>query len=315
MKLTTLNWLLGGLALFGFASSAFVVPEGEAAVVHRLGAPRRVLQEAGLYFKWPAPIDSVARVDRRVHLLDPTPGEYLTQDQRNVIVDAFVAWRVDDAQRFLVRLRTRESAEASLTSILKSSVTVVLNRGPIADLLSIDARLRTLDVVADELATEVRRRVAEDDSGIHVELAGIKRVNFPESNKNAVFERMRSDREADAEEIRARGRKEASDVRTRAENEVTELISAANGQALGTRGAATARAAELMAEARERYPELVEYLRATELFDAAQGDVEIILTSDHPLARLLEPREDLAPSATPRAPEATPPGNTGGQRE
>jgi membrane protease subunit HflC len=309
MKLTTLNWLLGGLVLFGLASSAFIVPEGEAAVVHRFGAPRRVLQEAGLYFKWPAPIDSVTRVDRRVHLLDPTPGEYLTQDQRNVIVDAFVAWRVADPQRFLVRLRTRESAEASLTSILKSSVTVVLNRGPIADLLSIEARERTLDVVADELATEVRRRVAEDDSGIHVELAGIKRVNFPESNKNSVFERMRSEREAEAEEIRARGRKEASDVRTRAEIEVAELIAAANGEAQGTRGAATARAAELMAKARESHPELVELLRATELFDAAQGDVEIILTSDHPLARLLLPREALAPSAAPGTDQASPGGN------
>jgi len=307
MRLTTLYWLLGGLALFGLASSAFIVREGEAAIVHRLGAPRRVLQDAGLYFKWPAPIDSVARVDRRVHLLDPTPGEYLTQDQRNVIVDAFVAWRVADPQRFLVRLRTRESAEASLSSILKSSITEVLKLGPIADLLSIEARQRTLDVVADELAAEVRRRVAEDDSGIAVELAGIKRVNFPESNKNSVFERMRSEREAEAEEIRAKGRKEASDVRTRAENEVAELISAANGEALGTRGKATARAAELMAEARESYPELVEYLRATELFDAAQGDVEIIFTSDHPLLRSLE----LVPTAAPGATQ----GDTGGQRE
>jgi membrane protease subunit HflC len=321
MKLTTWNWLLGGLAALGLVSSAFVVNEGEAAVVHRFGAPRRVLQDAGLYFKWPAPIDSVARVDGRVHLLDPTPSEYLTQDQINVIVDAFVAWRVADPQRFLVRLRTRESADDNLTSILKSSITTVLNRGPISDLLSIEARERTLDKVAEELAAEVQKRVAADDSGIVVDLAGIKRINFPESNKNSVYERMRSEREAEAEETRARGRKEASDVRTRGDLEVAELLAAAKSEALGIRGAATARATELMAEALERYPELVDYLRKAEMFDAAQGDVEIILRSDHPLVRLIERWPEVGQDGKPREPEATKPadsgaqGTTGGQHE
>ncbi|MEZ6017919.1 MAG: protease modulator HflC [Planctomycetota bacterium] len=288
MKFTTLLWLLGGLAAAAAWSATFTVTEGEAAVVHRFGAPKRVIVDAGLHVKWPAPIDTVARVDRRVHLLDPTPAEYLTRDQRNIIVDAFVAWRVEDPKSFLVRLRTREAAELSLTSVLKSSVTDVLNKGPIADLVSIDERERTLDSVAEELTAEVRRRVAADDSGVHIELAGIKRINFPQSNKDQIFERMRSDREQEAEEIRSRGRAEASDIRTRAETEVAERIARANEEALEIRGAATARAAELQATARETYPELVELLRAAELFDATQGDTEIIMTSEHPLLRVFD---------------------------
>ncbi len=289
MKAKSTLSLLALVAAFAVASSTFTVREGEAAIVHRFGAPRRVLQDAGLHFKLPAPFDTVSRVDRRVHLLDPTPGEYLTQDQRNVTVDAFVAWRVADPQVFLVRLRTREAAEANLTSVLKASLTEVLKRGPIADLLSIEARERTLDVVSDDLLTEVRRRVAGDESGVAVELAGIKRVNFPESNKNSVYERMRSEREAEAEELRASGRKGASEIRTRAETEVAELITKAQGDALALRGTATAEAAAILADVRERYPVLVELLRAGELFRAAQGDVEIVLTSDHPLVRLLDP--------------------------
>lgn len=325
MKKMTLLWLLGGLAVCGLYSAAFIVQEGETAVVYHLGAPKRVIEEAGLHFKWPAPLATVAHVDRRVHVLDPTPGEYLTSDPRNVIIDAFLAWRVVDPQRFLVRLRTREAAEASLTSLMKSSVTTVLNRGPFADLVSIEARERTLDGVARELADEVRKQVAAGEYGVAIELAGIKRVNFPESNKESVFQRMRSEREAEAEEIRSRGRAEASEIRTHAETEVAQRIADANIAANQLRGAATARAAELLAKVREEHPDLVELLRTGELFDAMQGDTEIIVGSEHELLRLFDPKRATgAPATGPAtiAPGRTPGGapndgdpNDGGQDE
>jgi len=302
-------WLLGGLALLALASSAFTVAEGEAAIVYRLGAPRKVIQDAGLHFKWPAPIDSLARVDLRVHLLDPTPGDYLTGDRRNVIVDAFVAWRVADPETFLVRLRSLSSAEQNLTSLLKSAVATVLNSGPLADLVSIEARARNLDKVAAELADEVRRRVAADDSGIVVELAGIKRINFPESNKNAVFDWMRSEREAEAEEFLSRGRTDASAIRAEADLAFTARLTEANVEASTVRGAATAEATGLLAEARERHPELFEYLRTLELFAAAQGDVEFVLTSDSPLLRIFDPAHGPALERTP------PPAPSEGKRE
>lgn len=296
-SLKTILWLAAGLGGLALASAAFVVREGESAVVHRLGAPQRVVDTPGLHFKWPAPIDAVARVDRRVHLLDPTPDEYLTGDARNVIVDAFIAWRVADPQTFLVRLRTRETAEASLESVLRASINQVINKGPLEDLVSIDTRERNLDVVAEELAAEVRRRVDEDQSGIHVELAGIKRINFPEANKNAVFERMRTDRINEAEAIRSHGRAEAAEIRTGAEREVQERLATARSEANRILGEATARSVALLAEARERFPELVELLRFAQVFAAVQGDSEFVLTSNHPLVRIFDPGFATAPAA------------------
>jgi membrane protease subunit HflC len=289
MRRTTTIWLFAGALAALALGSGFTVEEGESAVVYRLGAPQRVIDDAGLHFKWPAPLDTVAHVDRRVHLLDPTPGEYLTGDQRNIIVDAFVAWRVADPRAFLVRLRTREAAEANLESILAAAITQVMNAGPIADLLTIESRARSLDTVAEELATELRRRVAEDDSGLAVELAGIKRINFPDTNKRSVEERMRSDRETEVEAILSAARTEAAEIRTKAETEIARIVTDAKVEASRIMGEATARAANLLGEQWDRHPVLVELLRVGELFDATQGDNEFILSSEHELLRVFDP--------------------------
>ncbi|WP_256868515.1 SPFH domain-containing protein, partial [Candidatus Entotheonella palauensis] len=77
------------------------VNETEYAIVARFGDPRRVIERAGLYWKWPAPMDTVIRIDRRIHILDPDAAEYLTSDKKNVLVNGFVVWSVGDPIRYL----------------------------------------------------------------------------------------------------------------------------------------------------------------------------------------------------------------------
>src|SRR5438067_186966 len=93
--------LLAGLAC------TFQVDETEFAIVARFGDPRRVIDEPGLHFKWPPPVDTVIRIDRRIMVLDPEPAEYLTADKKNVLVNCFLAWSVEDPIRYLVSVAER----------------------------------------------------------------------------------------------------------------------------------------------------------------------------------------------------------------
>ena len=85
-------------------AGTFQVQETEYAIVARFGDPRRVIDEAGLHFKWPPPIETLLRIDRRTNVLDPEPGEYLTSDKKNILVSKFLVWSVADPLRYLVSL-------------------------------------------------------------------------------------------------------------------------------------------------------------------------------------------------------------------
>ncbi|MCG8456699.1 MAG: hypothetical protein MI919_10500, partial [Holophagales bacterium] len=109
-------WLLGvPVAILAAAPSClFTIHETEVGIVTRFGKPRGDLAEAGLHLKLPWPIDRVIRLDRRLLVFDNEPAEMLTRDKRNVLVDSFVLWRIEDPLRFAQTVRTRLEAEARL---------------------------------------------------------------------------------------------------------------------------------------------------------------------------------------------------------
>jgi regulator of protease activity HflC (stomatin/prohibitin superfamily) len=127
------------------------VNEGEVVVVTRFGDPRRTLDEAGLYFTWPAPLDTVVRIDRRVQILDPGSGEYLTKDKKNVIVDPFMAWKVTDHMRFMKTVGSMDGAGLRLTDVLRSITGDVLASHPFSTLVSIEGHSEALDAMLEKL--------------------------------------------------------------------------------------------------------------------------------------------------------------------
>ena len=103
-RIQTLTRLLIALvvtAFLGFAMCSFQVASNESAVLTRFGSPVRTLTSAGLFVKYPWPIDSVTRFDRRLRFYDTRVSEALTHDKRNVILPVFIAWRIEDPLKFL----------------------------------------------------------------------------------------------------------------------------------------------------------------------------------------------------------------------
>ncbi|MEM7310515.1 MAG: protease modulator HflC [Planctomycetota bacterium] len=285
-----------GLGLLAWLC-AFLVPEDEYALVMRFGAPSRTIETAGLHFKWPPPVDAVVRVDRRMSLLDPSPDEYLTRDKKNVIVDSFLAWSVVDPLLYYKSVSDRTGAEARLTELLRAAVGDVMASYDFADIISHAAESEdTLQTVNHDLTEAVAAR-SEASFGIAVSAARVKRLNFPQQNKLAVFRRMEAERKREANAYRSEGAARYAEIKAETDRQEAEILAEADLSARKIRGEAEAAAARIYNEAIAQDPELYRFVRSIEALEGVLDERSLlILDSDHELARLFERPEAPAPA-------------------
>ena len=212
----------------------FVVDATQYAVRTRFGRPVEVIQEAGLHFKLPL-VDDVIRLDARLLYFDPPTAEFLTEDKKNVVISTFVVWRIEDPLRFIQKLYTRENAEARIADLAASEVGTTLGRVPFSRLVSAAENEAHLAETSADIAERVRQRAAED-YGVRVVDVGIRRLAFPEQNRDAVFSRMRAERERIARRFRSEGEEEAIKIRAEADQERSRLLAEAYRTAAELKG-------------------------------------------------------------------------------
>lgn len=275
-------------------SCLFEVQENESVIVARLGDPSRLVQEAGLAFKLPPPIDTLIRVDRRIRILEPEPVEYLTRDQKNILVSCFVAWSVDDPVRFIRSARDVGAAEARIGDIALAELNNMVGSHPITALVSTEEQPVTMEDLNRELTQQIAAR-ASQDFGVRVHGVRIKRLNYPRQNKQAVFRRMEAERKKIAKEIRAEGTARADRIRADATREAALLINEARRKAEELRGEGEAEATRIYGEAYSADLEFYEFLETLEAYDKMfREGTTIVLPRSAPILRLL----DAPPSAS-----------------
>jgi membrane protease subunit HflC len=180
------------LVVLGLTSLClFTVAAGDVAVVTQFGNPVRIEAAPGLHLK--SPVQRVATFDRRLHVLVPPPSELLTLGKRNVIVSGYIVWRVDDPQRYLQTVFDRAGAESRLSDVLFAELGAALGRTPLSAFVSVvPGQYQAEDIMAG-VTRQYRQRAARD-YGIEVVDVGLRRLDFPEQNRLAVFGRMKSER-------------------------------------------------------------------------------------------------------------------------
>jgi membrane protease subunit HflC len=268
-------------------SMLFQVDETECAIVTHFGRPVRVVSQAGLNWKLPGPIQSVLRLDKRFQLYDPRPSEYLTGDKKNLVVDAYVCWRVVDPSRFYQTVRDRLGAEVRLSDLVSSELGAALGSYALSDLISVDEPgTRTAEIMGR--VTGNCRDVAGRELGIEIADVKLKRLNFPEQNKQSVFDRMRAERARIAKKYRAEGQEEALRIRAEADTEKAKILSEAYKEGEKTKGLADADAIRIYAAAHGKDPEFYRFLRTLESYRAFLNDkTTVVLSSDSELLELL----------------------------
>ncbi|HZC96122.1 MAG TPA: protease modulator HflC, partial [Bradyrhizobium sp.] len=228
-------------------SSVFTVSQTEQALVVRLGEPVRVVTDPGLNFKAPF-IDTVISIDKRILDLENPSQEVIASDQKRLVVDAFARYRIKNALRFYQSIGSIQAANIQLTTLLNASLRRVL--GEVAFITVVrDEREALMGRIRDQLDKEA------DGYGIQVVDVRIRRADLPEQNSQAVYERMKTERQREAAEFRAQGGQKAQEIRSKADREATVIIAEANSTAEQTRGAGDAERNRLFAEAYGKDPD------------------------------------------------------------
>ena len=264
----------------------FTVDETEFAVVTQFGEPIRAITAPGLQWKLPEPIQTVQFFNKRLFVYNSDKTEFLTSDKKNVVVESYVVWRIADPILYLKSLQDQSRAEARLADVLYSELGTALGRQELTTLVNTNVSAMKLpDVLA---ATTQNVGVQLQKYGIQVVDARLRSLNFPEANKQAVFSRMKAEREQQARRYRSEGAEEAAKIRAEADRQRDVLLSEAYAAAEKLKGDGDAQAIKIYADAYGADPEFYQFLRTLEAYTKFIDEkTTIVLPPDSPLLRYI----------------------------
>jgi membrane protease subunit HflC len=282
-------WL--GLALICLIMAftcLFTVQETESAIVTRFGRPLGGVAGSGLHVKYPWPIDTVIRLDRRTLLFDNEPIEMLSQDKKNVLVDSFICWRIFDPLRFAQTVKTRIEAEARLFDVSASELGAAVGNEPIEAFINVGSDGVKLREVSERVGGAVNN-VMRGNFGIEVVDLQINGLQLPAQNRESVIDRMRAERDRIATKYRSEGEEEALKIEAQATAARERILAESRGRAESIRGTGEARAMELFAKAYAQDPEFYRFLKTMQTYETIIDDrTTIFLPSDSKLMGLLD---------------------------
>ncbi|RMG90525.1 MAG: protease modulator HflC [Zetaproteobacteria bacterium] len=264
------------IALIGLVgSSAFIVDQREQALVLQFGNPVKVVKEAGLHFK--LPWQSVSRFDRRLLESDAPVNEVITKDKKTILVDNYTRWKIIDPLKVYQVARDQRGVMARMDDVVRGKVREVLGQHTLHEIVSggENANLRA------ELMLKIRDRAEQDVAafGIHIEDVRIKRADLPPENSDAVYQRMKAERQRIAKEYRSEGEEAAKEIRAQAEKERKIILANAYRDAQIIRGQADAEATAIYASAHKLDPEFYAFLRSLNAYRASLVDqTRLIIT-------------------------------------
>ncbi len=271
----------GLIAVVWLATAFFAVKVTEYGIVLRFGQPVRVVGDPGLQLKLPYPFDRVARIDRRLLVLDvpgadEPPRELLTRDKKNIEVASYTCWQVQDPLRFLQTVGTREGAESYLRDVVVSELGKQLGRHDLSAFISINPSDLKSAEIADDIRTDVGQAAARE-CGIEVVDFRVKRINLPDQNRESVFARMQAERKQIATRYRSEGEQRATAIRADADRQTLEILSEAKRDSLEIEGQAEAEAARVYNQAYGKSREFYEFLRTLSSYEKTMTEKTTIL--------------------------------------
>ncbi len=247
----------------------FIIDETEQAVVLRFGEIQKSVTEAGLYTKTPF-IDNVRKFDKRIQIYDVDAERIYSKDKKTILTDTFALWRIVDPRKFIETMKSEQIALTRIDDIVYSHVRNTFGKLDYDDIIS-GKRTDVLDEITTLAANDMK------DFGIEIISVRVKRADLPDENRNAVFERMKSERIQEASLIRAEGNREAQKLRAEADKEAQIMIATAQKEADIIIGTGDARALAVYADAYNRDPDFYEFMKRLEVYEKTLADANYIL--------------------------------------
>ncbi|HEX4264125.1 MAG TPA: protease modulator HflC [Verrucomicrobiae bacterium] len=281
MKRNSLIVVIGVLLVivFAFWLCAFQVRTTEVAVVTTFGKPTRPVNEPGLYFKLPPPIQRVYKFDQRIQSseFENKFREDLTSDGFTLLTSVYVGWRITEPGVFLQKFPGGIPAvEQQLGTLISTPKSAVIGKHPLSDLVSATTGGSKFGPIEDEILASVESQLHTNDYGINIEFLGFKKIGLPETTTDKVFGRMTEERNKLVSAVQYEGESQAKIIRSDADLRASKILSAAQGVALRIQGEGQTAAAQYLGVFQQN-PELASFLfRLTALEDSLKDKSTLI---------------------------------------
>jgi len=257
-----------GLLIFGLlviaSQSLFIIPETQQVIVMQFGDPVAQYSKPGLKAKIPL-IQNIKTFDSRVLEVDPPAEQVILTDQKRVVVDTFARYKISDMLKFYQTLGTERQAVARLHNLINSAVRGDLGGVTLNDILS-PKRSEIMNTISNKVNDSVQR------FGLEIVDIRIVRADLPPQTSQAIYSRMRSEREREAKEFRAQGKELAQQIRSKADKERVILLAEAKKTSQILRGEGDEIAISTYAKAFKKDTEFYAFYRTMEAYRESLTD-------------------------------------------
>lgn len=259
-------------ALVVLGSTIFTVDQRQHAIIFQFGEIRSVIEDPGLYFKWPL-IQNVRYFDKRILTLDTAePERFITSEKKNVLVDSFTKWRIVDPKLYYQSVAGDEArAKTRLSQTVNAGLREEFGKRTVHDVVSGER---------DKVMEQMREKADLDARKIGVQIVDVrvKRVELPVDVSESVYRRMDAERKRVANELRSQGAAEAEKVRADADKQREVIVAEAYREAQKVKGEGDAKAAAIYAQAFEGSPEFYAFYRSLEAYrNSFKGKNDVIV--------------------------------------
>lgn len=263
------------------STSLFQISEVQNSVVIRLGKPKRVVTEPGLYVKVPF-IDNVRYFDKRLLNYDAAPKGIIIKGKKSIVIDNYARWRIADPLLFLQSVQNIAGAQARLDDIVYSELRREMGKYTLSEIIS-----SKRDVIMKNVTEESRKKAKS--SGISIVDVRIKRVELPKENEQNIYKRMDAERNQQAKKYRAEGREKSLEITSQADQEKTIILAEAYRKSEELKGEGDAKALEIYADAYNRDPEFYKFMKTLEAYEKIMDNkTKVILSTDSQLWNMLQ---------------------------
>lgn len=256
--------IAGLIVLSVLMSTLFVVDQRQYAIVFALGEVKQVISEPGLHFKLPPPFQNVLFLDKRILTLDtPEADRFITAEKKNILVDAYVKWRILEPRLYFVSFTGDERrAQDRMSQIIKAALNEEITKRTVREVISGER---------GKVMNAIHKKVTDEAKQIGVEIIDVrlKRVDYVEQINNSVYDRMKAERVRVANELRSTGGAESEKIRADADRQRTVILAEAYRDAENIRGDGDAKASQVYAQAFGQNPEFYKFYRSLEAYRAS----------------------------------------------
>ena len=285
MKMKNIAVIIGIAVVALAGASVTVTQQNEYKLIRQFGKVDRVISEPGISFKIPF-IESTQSLPKETLLYDLAASDVITKDKKTMISDSYVLWRIQDPLKFAQTLNcSLESSESRInTAVYNATKNVISSLSQDQVITSRDGELseQVMDAIGDNM----------EQYGVQLIKFETKRLDLPDDNKAAVYERMISERDNIAATYTAEGNSEAKVIRNTTDKDVTIQISDAKKQAEILEAEGEQEYKKILAQAygEEERSEFYSFVRSLDALKASMkgGNKTIILSSDSPIAQIFE---------------------------